>query len=64
MRGGLLGLKNDMTANLMDSLVSPALAEVFEQVLAAQIARQFHATASTSSRTRRRRIVAGGVESK
>jgi hypothetical protein len=36
----------------MDSLVSPALTEVHNQVFSAQIAWEFHATASTSSRTR------------
>jgi hypothetical protein len=48
----------------MDTLVSPSLAKVLDQVLTAQIARQLHATASTSSRTSRSRIDAGGAESK
>jgi hypothetical protein len=48
----------------MDPMVSPMLAEVPDQVLSAEIPRQFHATASTSSRTSRRRIEAGGAESK
>jgi len=64
MRRRLLGLQNYMTADLMDLLVSPMLREVFHERLSAQIARQFHATASTSSRIRRRRIEAGGAESK
>ncbi len=60
----LLCLQNDVTANLMDSPVSPALAEVHDKVFFAQIAWQFHATASTSSRTRCRRMEDGGAESK
>jgi len=64
MKRGLLGLQNDMAANLMDLLVSPVLREVLHERFSVQIARQFHATASTSSRTRRRRIEAGGAESK
>src|SRR5579859_1919033 len=64
MRRGLLGLQDDMAADLMDLLISPILREVPYERLSAQIAREFHATASTSSRTRRRRIEAGGAESK
>jgi len=60
----LLSLQNDVTSDLMNSLVSPTLAEVLYQSFTAQVAWQFHATASTSSRTSRRRIDAGGVESK
>ena len=56
MRGWMLGLQNNVTTNLMDSPVSPAFAEVSDQFFSAQIAWQFHATASTSSRTRCRRI--------
>jgi hypothetical protein len=48
----MLGLKNDVTANLMDFQIFPALADVFDQVCSAQIAWEFHATASTSSRIR------------
>jgi hypothetical protein len=44
--------------------VLPPAAKVLHQPLAAQIARQLHATASTSSRTSRNRTDAGGVESK
>jgi hypothetical protein len=48
----------------MDLPVSPVLREVLYERASAQVTRQFHATASTSSRTRRRRIEAGGTESK
>jgi hypothetical protein len=44
--------------------VSPIFAEVPNQLFSSKIAGQLHATASTSSRTSRSRIVAGGVESK
>jgi hypothetical protein len=44
--------------------VLPVPAEMLNHLLTAQIARQLHATASTSSRTSRNRIDAGGVESK
>jgi hypothetical protein len=60
----LFGLQDGVAPCLMNSLVAPAIAEVFDQVLTAQTARQLHATASTSSRTSRRRIEAGGAESK
>ena len=59
-----LGLKDDVSADLVDSLVVPKLAEVLDQGLAAQIAWEFHAIASTSSRTRCRRMEAGAAESK
>jgi len=64
LRTGLTGLKDDMAANLVHLPVLPAAAEVLHQLLTAQIARQLHATASTSSRTRRKRIESGGAESK
>jgi len=48
----LLGLKDDMTANLMDFQVFPALAEMLDQCFSAQVAWESHATASTSSRVR------------
>lgn len=64
LRAGLTGLKDDMAANLMHLPVLPAAAEVLHQLLTAQIARQLHATANTSSRTRRKRIESGGAESK
>lgn len=63
MAGGT-GLKNDVAADLMHLPVLPSAAEVLDQLLTAQIARQLHATASTSSRTRRSRIEAGAGESK
>jgi hypothetical protein len=62
--GRLWGLQDDVTADLMDSLVVPVFAEMSDQSLSAQISGQLHATASTSSRTRRRRMEAGGTESK
>lgn len=64
MGSWLLSLQNNVTADLVNSLVSPALAEVLDQLFSAQIAWQFHATASTSSRTRCKRMEAGGTESK
>ena len=48
----MLGLKDDVTAYLVDFHVFPTLAEVLGQFFSAQIAREFHATASTSSRIR------------
>jgi hypothetical protein len=48
----------------VDSQVVPALAEVLDQIFSAQIAWEFHAIASTSSRTRCRRMEAGTAESK
>ncbi len=64
MMGGLLSLQNDMAANLMKSFVFPSFAKVPDQLFPAQISRQLHATASTSSRTNRSRIEAGDAESK
>ena len=60
----LFSLKNDVAANLVNPFIFPPLAEVLDELLSAQIARQLHATASTSSRTMRSRIDAGGAESK
>lgn len=60
----IFGLQNNVAADLMNLGVLPMLREVFDQVLAAQVAWQPHATARTSSRTRRKRIDAGGAESK
>lgn len=61
---GLLGLQNDMAADLMNLFVSSEAAKPPGQLLPAQVARQLHATARTSSRTIRRRIEAKEVESK
>jgi len=61
---GLVGFENHMAADLMHLPIIPAPAKVLQQLLTAQIARQLHATASTSSRTSRSRIEAGGAESK
>ena len=60
---GMLGLKDNMTAHLMDFHVFPTLAEVPDQFFSAQIAWEFHATASTSSRIRCRRMEAVAIES-
>jgi len=60
----LFSLKNDVAANLVNPVVLPPLAKVLDEVFTAQISRQLHATASTSSRTSRSRIEAGGVASK
>jgi len=60
----LLGLQDDVAANLMDFHIIPAFREVPGQLFSAQITWELHATASTSSRIRRRRIEAGAVESK
>ena len=49
---GMRGLKDDVTADLMDFLVFPTLAELLDQLFSAQFAWEFHATASTSSRIR------------
>jgi len=64
MRHRLLRLQDNVAPNLMDPLVSLMTRKVLDQVPTAQIARQLHATASTSSRTSRNRIEAGGAESK
>ena len=48
----MLRLKDDVTAYLVDFQLFPALAEVLDQFFSAQIAWEFHATASTSSRIR------------
>ena len=61
---GLLGLQDDVAANLMDFDIIPAFREMLGQLFSAQIAWELHATASTSSRIRRRRMEAGAVESK
>ena len=59
-----LGLKDDVATYLVDFFVSPRPAEVLDEIFTAQVARQLHATARTSSRSRRRRMEAGAVESK
>jgi hypothetical protein len=57
-------LQDDVAADLMNALILPELTEVPCEHLSAEITRQLHATASTSSRTRRKRIEAGGTVSK
>lgn len=64
MMPGLLSLQDDMAAHLVHALIVPMLAQVADEFFTTLIARQLHATASTSSRTMRRRIEAGGRESK
>lgn len=64
MRCRRFGLQNDVTAHLMDSSVSPNFAKAPNQGFSAQIARELHATAMTSSRTSRKRMDVGGAESK
>ena len=64
MMAWLFRLQNDVTADLVNSLIFPPPAEVADKFFSAQIPRQFHATASTSSRTNLSRIEAGGAESK
>jgi hypothetical protein len=60
-----VGIERDVWfAYLMDFLVFPALAEMLDQLFSAQIAWEFHATASTSSRVRCRRMEADATESK
>jgi hypothetical protein len=60
----LLGLKDDVAADLVDLFLLPTPAEVLDQIFSLEIAGEPHATASTSSRMRCRRIEAGAVESK
>ena len=59
-----LSFEDDVAADLMDFHIVPALAEVRDEYLSAQVAREFHATATTSSRVRCKRMEAGGAESK
>ena len=62
--GWCFGLQNDVAADLMDALVLPALFKVACERFAVKIAWQLHATARTSSRTRRSRMEAGASASK
>ena len=64
--GGCLGvLLVAVAPNIPVVLIGWCVAQLFfNALLAAQVARQLHATASTSSRTNRRRMEAGGADSK
>ena len=52
MRTRYLRLKNDMAADLMDWGVSPMAAKGGGEVVAAEVARNFHPKVSISSRTK------------
>src|SRR5712675_812213 len=52
-------LENYMAALLIDAAIAVMFAEQLDQLRAAQVARQFHAPASNSSRTKCRRTAAG-----
>jgi len=52
-------LQNDETAFLIDAVIAVVFAEQLDEFRTAQVARQFHEEASTSSRTRWRRTRAG-----
>jgi hypothetical protein len=54
-----LGLQNDMTAFLMKLVVTVMFAKQLDQLRTAKVARQLHAPARSSSRTRCRRTAAG-----
>jgi len=49
---GLLSLQHDVAALLVDDPVAPMSAKDLDEFVAAQIARELHRLASTSSRTR------------
>jgi hypothetical protein len=51
-----VGLQNDVAAFLVHDAVTPIAAEGFDQLRTTQVARDFHAPARTSSRTRRSRM--------
>jgi len=53
------GLQNDMTANLMHSLVLPSATENLSKACTGQVPRNPHATDKTSSRTKWRRMRSG-----
>ena len=56
--------KLHVAATLMDEVVIPSTDEVIRKIYAVNISRELHATASTSSRMRWRRIAAGTSVSK
>ena len=57
-------LQNDVAADLIDAAVAKLFAEQLDQLRAAEVAGEFHAMASNSSRTRCRRIAVGPGRSK
>ncbi len=54
-----VSFENDVAAFLIDPPVAVMFAEELDQLGTAQVTRQFHATAKSSSRTRCSRTVAG-----
>ena len=59
MRARGIRLKNHMAALLIHAMITIMFAEQFDQLSAAQVTRQFHPHASSSSRTRCKRTAAG-----
>jgi len=59
LMGRRFGLENDVTARLVDNPIIPMLAKSLDQRAASEVSRQFHAQASTSSRSKCRRIERG-----
>ena len=64
VRSWILRLQNDVAAYLVDLQISPTLAERSGEIMAAQVTREFHRRASTSSRTRCKRMPVGFGRSK
>ena len=60
---GFFGLQHDVAAFLMDDAIAPITAKSLDQVVPAQVAWDLHEMATTSSRTKWRRIADGGCES-
>jgi len=52
MMDGSICLQDNVTANLMHAAIAEVFAQYLDQLGAAEIAWEFHATANTSSRTR------------
>ena len=61
---GRIRFNDDMAADLVNFSVAPTSTQCLYEVAAAKISRQFHPVASTSSRTRCRRMCFGGELSK
>ncbi len=59
MVAGSFRFKNDMTALLIDALITVMFAEEFDQLCTTQVAWKLHATAKSSSRTKCSRTQAG-----
>jgi len=64
MRSWVRRLQDDVAANLVDLSVPPTDAQRSGQFAATQVSRNFHPNASTSSRTRCKRIPVGFGRSK